>query len=487
MKRGYTLLTGATGLLGQYLMRDLLRAGDRLAVVVRGSKSRNPQERLEQILQQFERQAGQLLPRPVCLEGDITRPAMGLSPQDLEWVSDHCEAMFHCAASLTFQEAHGEPWRTNVEGTRHVLDVCHNAAIEHMHYVSTAYVCGRREDLVMEDELDVGQEFRNDYEKSKFLAEQAVVSDPSLRCITVYRPVVITGDSRTGYTSTYHGSYLYMKLASILARNIDPDDHGQRHVPLRWGVIGDTRRNITPVDWNSEVMTQLFHNPAAHGRTYHLAPQEHITMRDVVKYATRFYGLTGIECHGYADQPDFKLNELERWIWSNVKIYGAYDFQDAQFDTTNLRQFAPTPDCPAIDEDMAHRLIRFAEEDRWGKRKAFPAQPAPLNTAQWLRGLVNPSESRRSNGSPAWTLGLDVIGPGGGPWHLTIRGGQLVDVAPGLPQPSDHDGAYQVSSEQLAQLRDEFGDQPGALTELLECLAAVDVPAPHPQTAQLPL
>ena len=104
-----------------------------------------------------------------------------------------------------------------------------------MHYISTAYVCGHREDLVKEDEFDVGQEFRNDYENSKFQAEKLVRDFPEFDSLTVFRPVVITGDSITGYTSTYHGTYLYMKLARVLAAIPSPTKRAKNTYPFVGG------------------------------------------------------------------------------------------------------------------------------------------------------------------------------------------------------------------------------------------------------------
>ena len=266
--QNYMLLTGATGLLGQYLLRDLLLKGHRVAVLVRGSKHASPAERIEQTMQMWDREAGHPLPRPIVLPGELTEASLGLTDEQQQWVRTHCDGMLHCAASLTFFETKGEPWRTNVEGTRHVLDFCRALGIDEMHYISTAYVCGHRHDLVREDQLDVGQEFRNDYEKSKFLAEKLVREAGCFQSLTIYRPVVITGDSKTGYTSTYHGSYLYMKLARLLARSIEPDENGRRHLPISWGLTGNERRNITPVDWNSAVICKFLVTPEAHGRTY---------------------------------------------------------------------------------------------------------------------------------------------------------------------------------------------------------------------------
>ena len=52
--RGYTLLTGATGLVGRYLLRDLLMRGQRVAVLVRPSKRQTAQQRVAGICQRWE-------------------------------------------------------------------------------------------------------------------------------------------------------------------------------------------------------------------------------------------------------------------------------------------------------------------------------------------------------------------------------------------------------------------------------------------------
>jgi thioester reductase-like protein len=464
----YVFLTGGTGLLGQYLLRDLLIQGHKVAVLIRGNRKLSANARVEQVMQHWERETNTSLPRPVVLAGDINQPNLGLSAEDQRWVRLQCDRMLHCAASLQFTAHKGEPWRTNVEGTRNVVNFCLAVGLDVMHYISTAYVCGRRTGVVKEDELDVGQEFRNDYEKSKFEAEKIVRESTAFRELTIYRPVVIAGDSETGYTSTYHGAYLYMKLAEVLANNIEPDANGYRHVPVRWGAKADVKRNITTVDWNSAIICKIFNNPLAHGRTFHLAPVEPIVMREIIEFAAEYYKLTGIEFLGYADRPDFVLSELERRLWANVSIYGSYDFMDPTFDMTNLQAFAAEPVSPRLDHDTALRLIDFAQKDRWGKGPRPELVTPEVSAEDFLQGLIAWDEP--SPFEPDQSIGLNVFGPGGGPFQLDFAGGRLIAVHRGLPHHESPLVALHLTHEQLLRIRDEAESETEAMRVLGELL-----------------
>ena len=88
--------------------------------------------------------------------------------------------MLHCAASVSFDLPLAESRSVNVEGTRRMLDFARSCTrLERFSYVSTAYVAGEPGRLFREDELAVGQSFRNPYERSKFEAELAVRSEGS--------------------------------------------------------------------------------------------------------------------------------------------------------------------------------------------------------------------------------------------------------------------------------------------------------------------
>lgn len=421
LRDDYVLLTGATGLVGQYLIKDLLQAGQRLALVVRPNKRLNVHQRVELILQRWEKELGSLFPRPVVLQGDVAEPNLGLCPTDLQWVRTHCKRVIHNAAILQFDGSSMdvEPWRTNLGGTQHVLQLMDQMDPREFHYVSTAYVCGTREDLVKEEDLDFGQGFRNDYERSKFESEKLVRSWDGGCTTTIYRPAVIVGDSRNGFTSTYHGLYMYLRLLATLVPEQKRNDEGVIETPIRLPMQGDEPRNLVPVDWVSTVMTRIFLDANAHGRSFHLVPDTFVTARKVIEAGYEYFNSAGVIFCGPSDVRP-KDNEFASKYFDNVKMYEPYETSDPVFDSTNLKQFVPDIKCPEITKEVILKFMEFGVRDRWGK--ARPKPPSNSNLVDSHSTLLLQAVEQVEAGD--FCIGIDLIGPGGGQWTLHRKSGE---------------------------------------------------------------
>ncbi|MFM7033882.1 MAG: SDR family oxidoreductase [Planctomycetia bacterium] len=366
------LLTGATGLLGRFLLRDLSAQGRTVAVLVRPGKTAGADTRIDELIRDWREVAGVEVPRPVVLEGDVTSPSLGLSPSQLDWVGAHVEEVVHSAASLSFERrAHdGEPYASNVGGTANVLDLCRTAGISRLHHVSTAYVCGLRRGRVLETELDVGQTPGNDYERSKVESERAVRAADCLDMATVYRPSIIVGDLVNGFTNTFHGFYKPLRIVQPFVESFLEASLESGSLLDVLGMNGAERKNLVPVDWVSAVISRIILDPSLHGGTYHLTS----TRPTSVELICRVFERMVVEM---AEQPTtacrgsrtaaFEPALLKRLFGDQMKIYRAYWRDDPEFDVTATRRAVPDLPAPVIDEAVIRRLCRFAIETgfRW--------------------------------------------------------------------------------------------------------------------------
>jgi thioester reductase-like protein len=453
----HTLLTGATGLLGGQLMADLLQANVPLAVLVRPGNGVSGRERIEGLLQRQETERGQLLPRPVVLEGDLNAERCGLSTEQLGWLRRYCGRIVHSAASLQFigADRSEEPWRTNVGGTTHVLEVSKVAEIRDFWHISTAYVSGLAKGVIPESPSTDAYGFRNDYEASKHAAESLVRAADWLDRPTFMRPAVIVGHSQTGATTTYHGLMAMLQLMAVIVRSLPADEKGYRHVPLRLAMTGEERRNLIPVDWVAETMATLLQSPVARGGIFHIAPDRPITTREIIDYASSYLGSGGVQFVGTNPPTDMSL--LEQMVYGGKGLYESYEDTDPVYSMENLHAIPGVRHCPTIDEAMMHRFLAAGDKDRWGKRRRKPAE-----VQRWMEDVIG--ELRAAGGDAAIaevarlaasgsaadapaTVGLECLGPGGGAWTVEIPIDGPAHVQKG--RPAEHGATVTLEPSRL--------------------------------------
>ena len=433
LRMSYHLLTGATGLLGNYLLRDLLLRDVPVAVLVRPTRKQTVRQRIEVALCHWDAELGKSLPRPVVLEGDIAQPDLGLDAVNLRWASEYCSAVIHNAASLTFHStsSEGEPWRSNIEGTRNVLDFCRNTGIRKLHHVSTAYVAGLRQGKILETELNVGQGFSNDYESSKLQSETLVRQADFLDEPTVFRPGIIIGDSQTGLTTTYHGYYAALQLVNTIVRAYRPNETGLvGGGNTRLTLSGNETKYLVPVDWVSAVMAHIITHTMWHGMTYHLTPKHPVTvrlLRDVLQQSTGFYGATFC---GAGERP-VDASEAEILFYEHIRVYNSYWKMDPEFDTSNTDLAAPHLPCPHVNRELLLKLSKIAIDSGFPSPSKKAVQP-DFDAENYLEPLIDHAGCATLEDSEERLLGLEIVGHGGGQWQLIVRGDELISVETGL-------------------------------------------------------
>ena len=428
----YLLLTGSTGLVGRYLLRNLLQAEVPVAALVRGGTLSPAAHRMEAVMNHWEQQAGHALPRPVVLEGELTEPQLGLAAGPRRWVARHVGSVLHCAASMTFREdRRGEPFRTNVEGTRNLLELCRQAGIRQFHHVSTAYLCGLREGRVLETEVDLGQSLGNVYEQSKLQAEKLIRSADFLERATFYRPASVVGDSRSGYVTSYHGFYLPLQLAYSISGQVPVREMNDRFFS-RLGLRGDEGKNLVPVDWLADAITYLVMHPEHHGRTYHLASPQPVQVRQIQRviqdaldrFSTRPQAQSATE---------EELQVYEQLFQDYMGVYRSHWRDDPKFDLTHTRQALPHLPCPDMTYELLMRVARYPIERKFQNRRHEQVS-TDYDVEGHMQRLIESPLSETSQVGAGERLGLQVNGRGGGQWQLLLRQGELAAAEWGLPQ-----------------------------------------------------
>ena len=128
--------------------------------------------------------------------------------------------------------------------------------------------------MFREDDLELGQEFRNHYESTKHEAELLVRRAMAAGLpATIYRPGIVVGDSRTGETQKYDGPYF---LATFLRR--------QPPVAVVPSVADPDRVRfcLVPRDFVIDAMDRLSVLEESLGRTYALTDPDPPTARELV-------------------------------------------------------------------------------------------------------------------------------------------------------------------------------------------------------------
>jgi hypothetical protein len=156
-------------------------------------------------------------------------------------------------------------------------------------------------------------------------------------------------------------------------------EDGRWYVSVRLNLTGDEQRNLIPVDWVSAVTTHLVLHPQHHGKTYHLTPLEPVTARQIEEAMSSHFGYYGPTFVG-PDGITGPLNEVEQKFYDYVDRYAPYWSKEPVFDCAHTRTAAPHLPCPPIDNGCLRRLMEFAIQDRWGKRRPQHGQRSRAST-----------------------------------------------------------------------------------------------------------
>ena len=266
-------ITGFPGFIADRLLERLARKQCRFILLVQPSWLDRARHEIDRIAQLTGRSSEEFR----IVEGDITQPRLGLSQSDFEFTQQETTRLFHLAALYDLAVEREPAMRVNVGGTRNVVDFARSLpSLQHFHHVSTCYVAGKREGPILETELSHDAGYRNFYEESKYLAEVEVEAVKDQLPVTIHRPSVVCGDSRTGETVKYDGVY-YLILYLLKWPSLSSINIGNHRVSL----------NLVPVDFVVDAMAALAFDQNAIGKTVQLSDPGPLTTNELFNAIAR--------------------------------------------------------------------------------------------------------------------------------------------------------------------------------------------------------
>jgi amino acid adenylation domain-containing protein/thioester reductase-like protein len=289
---GEILLTGATGFLGLYLLRELLTATSaRVHCLVRADSAPDARRRIEQAAERYALD-GLAADRIVPLAGDLAEPNLGLDPGTFGELARTIDVIHHAGATVNFVYPYQDLRAANVTGTRELIRLAGLSRGIPIHYVSTTTVLAGfgamgvhevTEDtpLAYADHLCMG------YIESKFVAEELLRNAGRAGLpVAIYRPLDIVGDQRTGTWNT--ATEMCALIRFITDKGVAPDID----LPL----------DFVPVDVCAAAIGYIASHAEATGRTYHLASPKYALLASLVdRLRQHGYAIRTIPYHQWVD------------------------------------------------------------------------------------------------------------------------------------------------------------------------------------------
>ncbi|MCC5624776.1 thioester reductase domain-containing protein [Nostoc sp. CHAB 5715] len=320
-------LTGGTGFLGAFLIRELLQETKAdIYCLVRAANAEEGKSKLQKNLQQYAIWQEEFNSRIISIVGDLSQPLLGVGSEQFQVLAANIDTIYHSGALLNYVFPYSALKAANVLGTQEVLRLACQIKVKPVHYVSsvavfesTAYA-GK---VVKEqDEFNHWEGIYLGYSQTKWVAEKLVkiARDRGLP-VTIHRPPLISGDSKTGICNTH--DFINLMTKGCLQMGSFPDV--------------DYMLDMSPVDYVSKAIVYLSRQKESIGKAFNLQHPQPVSLKILVEWIRSFgYSVDMIPYEKWqselinnvtsADNPLYTLRPflLERWSDEQLTIPDLY-------------------------------------------------------------------------------------------------------------------------------------------------------------------
>ena len=260
-------VTGATGFIGKFLVKNLLAREGTIYVLVR----KNSIKKLEALYPWWGLDEKQK--RVVPILGDLGKSRLGIAPTDIAKLKGKVAHLFHLAAIYDLSADAASQQTANIDGTRNAVEFAEAVKAGCFHHTSSIAAAGLYDGTFREDMFEEAEELDHPYFRTKHDSEGIVRNECKVPW-RVYRPGMVVGHSQTGEIDKIDGPYYFFKLIQKM-----------RDALPRWmptvGIEGG-RINVIPVDYVVDAMDHIAHKKGLDGGCFHLTDPEPMRIGEIL-------------------------------------------------------------------------------------------------------------------------------------------------------------------------------------------------------------
>ena len=264
-------LTGATGLLGTYLLDELLHTTQAdIYCLCRADDAASAYARLKDHLKFHALWNEKFSSRIIPIAGDLSKQLLGLSENQFKELAGQSDIIYHSGAHVNFARPYETLRPTNVFGTHEVLRLASLVRTKPVHFISSMAVFFTRsyskDDHVLETDLpEYNPDMKGGYKQSKWVAERLIMTAQERGLpACIYRPVRVLGHSKTGDIINFND--LLCKFIKVC-------------IELKKYPALDTKLDFVPVDYVSRTVVHLSQQKESFGKAFHFVNRHPITWK----------------------------------------------------------------------------------------------------------------------------------------------------------------------------------------------------------------
>ena len=326
-------ITGATGFIGNKLLKALIEETDlkSFKLLVRNK------EKAAEILSELTKIVESSGKKIEFLKGDITQLNLGLTTDELTSLKDIAE-VYHLASniSLSNEEKDKESiFNVNINGTKNILEVFKDSkSLESFYFFSSAYSCGKTDELVKENGLQKPSNFRNFYEESKWISETLIkeyLEEKNLPII-ILRPSIVAISSKNEFSKVKNQTFYYYSKILRKAVNIQSTEK-----PIRLIGKSTATSNIIVLDELLKILLEI-RKLKEKKLVYNLVNPSNLSTK---AFTEAIEGILNFKSGFiFSEKLDYDtLSEAEKFIYDRTKAYFEYNLDDiSHWDCSNTKE-----------------------------------------------------------------------------------------------------------------------------------------------------